>query len=372
MKQFTYKSYFRNNKKKALLTIISVSLAVSCIIFIGSLFRNVNDTAAQLRGIYKNSIDIIRTKGENISQDTLKEDKHIKDMVKMKINYLYLNTLLGTDLQSNVYYMEQEDIKLILEKENYLITSGKMPDSSEEILLSEEMAKYYNLKVGDTLNGESINYVYKLGNSYKVSGLVKSGYVSFIPILKGDLADNNNSYVSYKLLFDAKDRDVISKDIEKYKTKNIDIKTYESEGKNIEDTMLGFNIGFTVINVILVINLTLSLSFFSYIKYNGRLSEFGTLKAIGFSRNKLLAMVAKEITINLVIAFILGIIIAISIELGLNVVVINGKGLPSLVVGIIDISRALIMPISIAITSILAISKLLRSADIVSLIEGKI
>ena len=372
MKQFTYKSYFRNNKKKALLIIISVSLAVSCIIFIGSLFRNVNDTAAQLRGIYQNSIDVIRNSEENIDQNILKEDKHVEDIVKMKINYLYLNTLLGTDLQSNVYYMDEQDIKLILEKENYIITSGKIPDNSNEILLSEEMSRYYNLKVGDTLNGESINYVYKLGSSYKISGLVKGGYVSFIPISKNNLVDKNNLYVGYKILFDAKDRDIITKGIGKYKSKNIDIKTYESEGKNIEDTMLGFNIGFTVINVILVINLTLSLSFFSYMKYNARLSEFGTLKAIGFSRSKLLAMVAKEITINLVIAFILGIIIAVASEIALNMSFIKVRGLPNLVTGILDISRALIMPISIAITSILAISKLLKNVDIVILIEGKI
>jgi putative ABC transport system permease protein len=221
-------------------------------------------------------------------------------------------------LMTKIYADDPDDSKNILSlqsynysTDNYVYLKGTAPKLENEIAITEKMAQYYGIGLGDTLNS-----IDKNGNEeFIVTALYQSmNNLGFSVRFSEKHEINTEEANSFQMFGDFKDK-VGNKTEKIYKIKTEFPELNIKSGKEYVDTLMGnVTSQFEILkNIILIVVLGINFLITSLLVrmlITKEIPEIAVLKSIGFNTGEIRKWQAWRIMIVLIVSIILGTLIA--------------------------------------------------------------
>lgn len=371
MKPLGYLIYLKNHKKRISSVVITIAL---CIVLIGSLdviTKNILQT--QERDFTKfNYFTLVSPQDGQLSKDTLDEIKNYKGVgraIRVGTFQCNINTI-GSQAEFNGFAMDYDDMKYIMNRMKLSFSDGELPEKGTlSIAVNENIAKSFKLKVGDYIDPMK-DSVSGLTEKYKISGIMKGNNVTaFIPMNIEEIQKNPMFKEEYMVVFkDGKMGDVNSF----LKTQihdNINILGLDEKVDFVNIIFKNYNSLINLMIILTIVFLSVVLGNHSYVHYIHRRREFGILKAIGISKNRLLLKVGMEISITTFTSMVLGILLLFTMDFVLNKTYMLNIGLAPLTVKPDLLLKLIPIPLSISIFTFIPVSRMIDKIDAITIIE---
>lgn len=315
--EITYR-YLKKEKKRSILTIIAIVLAISLVCAIGTClvsFRQSSiNQAKKIEGDYHLKI-------ENIKSDKIKNIKSHVDIEKVGISQKQGLAKVLSDTKSNRYIniigVTKDTLSIIPSD----LKVGRLPEKPNEIAIDESATDYIkNLKLNKNIK---LNLNGKV-KEFKVTGLIKNFVYS--PENKSATAiivmDKYNKSMNSEIFIKVKPKKNVKNLIDEL-NKNFKLKDDGSiikpnsrllylEGRGIKEVRneaitgeVQIAIGIVVISTILVIYNIFQISIIERIK------QFGILRSIGATPRQIRKIVLKEATVLSIISIPIGLIMGV-------------------------------------------------------------
>lgn len=300
--KFISKTTIRNillYKKRFIITIISISLVTSLLISSFGIKDSFNNSIKkQYNKIIKYNI-YVSTSDKGIIKK-IKDDKNTYDSTLINKEKIIINN----DYNKNVYLINIKNTKNI----NKFIDIKKL--SNDGVTISKNLSKKLNLNKNDSLNlvfdnGKKVELKIKnITNNYT------NNYVYITPLLYKKKISKNINYntvlIKYSKVY--KKQNILKNKLLKYgKVKNVilthnEIKSFNGI-KTIISKISNILVIFSALLTIIVLYSTASMNI------TERLKELSIMKSMGFSNEKIVNIIFKEILVLSIIGYIFGIIL---------------------------------------------------------------
>jgi ABC-type lipoprotein release transport system permease subunit len=318
------------NKRRSIITISSIFCAVFFAVFARSFQIGVyNKMIENMVGMYTGYLQIHQDGfwEEQSINNSFVLDAELLDLITRSENIGNFNERLESfaltasgNLTKGAIVMgvdlNKEDQ---LMKLNSKITAGEFPtDSSDAILLSEGLAQYYNLTVGDSLillgqgyHGASANGIFPIQGIVKLPVPNLNDRMIFMPILAAQkLYDATDRLTSLVLQIDkpsdlSKTKNSLLKKMNLEKYELLDWKSLLPE---LVQTIQADSAGGIIILGILYMIITLGILGTLLMMTAERMYEFGILVSIGMRKRKLILTLLIESIMMGLLGIILGVI----------------------------------------------------------------
>lgn len=217
------------------------------------------------------------------------------------------------------------------------LSSGEMPSSTEEVLVSTTFAKLNDLKVGDSIDLSSSDET--LSNTYKISGLYT--YNLELDEMAQRIVPENNIYSTYEGATKVKDSTTRARTtttyyiesadkLEQFKTDYFEITQQDSSSFDVElddevytstiSPLIQLSETLSTVVIVVIVFIGVILAIVSYLMIKERNYEIGVLYSLSESKKNIVLQFIFENTILLTIGFA----IALVINSMLSTSIING------------------------------------------------
>lgn len=369
------RNYFKNNKKRTIPVVVSIIFAIT-FTYMGlgifnSAFMSVDIVDLNKYKTY--SFITPKNEGDKLSDsliNELKNDISTEKLIPINSKYTYYYNVLGGNMFAYVYCMKKNDVKFMMDRLNLKLKSGRLPETSEEIVLDYRLAANKSLKLGDKIGNEIDKKEILVGN-YKIVGLIEGNSMLSFSITdekSQNLNLNNNVILIHKPESLKESNDSLKKLSEKFTSAKFTTFTRLKTEIDKED-----DLGRTIINLIefiLLLVITLTVGNSTYVHFYHRKKEFGILYAVGYSRKEIIKKIFNELIFLNILSSILGLITAFILIFILSILIFEPKGISIKLIDIRTILQCLIIPIFIFIFSLVPISRMLKKLDFLEIIEG--
>lgn len=217
-----------------------------------------------------------------------------------------------------------------------------LKNDDSEIMITEKMAKYYQVKVGDSLVMIGQGYQgYTAAGIFRIKGILKFSAGDMANMVFMALPESQvffsapNRFTHYLInIENSKDIDEISKELtNKLNDSNLAIRTWEDVLPGLKQGLeLDSNSGLLISGILYMI---VGFGIFGTIVmlYNERIFEFGILSAIGMSKASLLVTTLTEIFLLTILGVILGNIVSFPLlyYLNMNPIELQGETAQSMI-----------------------------------------
>ena len=313
MKPMSAMYYIRANRSRSLVMILLMFLSVT-VFFIGN-FIHSDERSFDKSSEYHEKM--IRISQMSIDEDGKDFDTFVGNLKEVFSNIKFIprgryvgnltrKSLMGLELATEPFvFNNASDMKEAFDVLGIEMDFTNIKDRS--MVLSKNLADNLGLKLGDKVNSETVKGS-KLQTEFTLDGIIDDGAYQVFYI-----CDNGNPYEYY--VYDVKDT-ISTRDFHKvvsaskYKLK-VYVSEFESDSvkRNFEPiNFLFYTIAFLVAVVLAIVANTVITGFFMKRKY-----EFGVLRAIGISKNRIKLKVAAEFVIidliGMAVGFIVGFVI---------------------------------------------------------------
>jgi len=217
------------------------------------------------------------------------------------------------------------------------LKQGKLLDTDDSsVMITEKMAKYYQVKVGDSLVMIGQGYQgYTAAGIYPIKGIIKfsagdMANMVFMTLPESQQffsAPNRFTHFLINLEDSKKINDVAQELTQKLDNSNLEIRTWEEVLPGLKQGLeLDSNSGLLICGVLYMI---VGFGIFGTIVmlYNERIFEFGVLSAIGMSKKSLLFTTLAEILLLTIVGVIIGNLVSLPLlyHLNLNPIELTGE-----------------------------------------------
>jgi|GEM_PF-5811841 len=368
-KPLSYFMYFKSHKKSSIAVVISIGLAILLIGAIQLYVTEMSEANARGDSNYENMTAVYKNNKPVPKEvlDKIKKDTSVDKVVKVVRFQYMIRSVLGTDSDFEGFYADEDDIKYIMDKLKVKFDKGSyVKNGDNKILINENAAKFKKVSIGDFVGSDVRKDDYFPGK-YKINGILKGdNMLSFIAVDSANLEKGNYRY----LVFPKKGKLAeMNKFINSISTNGIENYTYEKLLTFQKDALNGFDTVFNLIIILIIIVMSTVLGNSSYINYMRRRSEIGILKAMGYTREKIILRMVKEIGISSLFGFAFGYLVLFIFEKAYNSLYLYSRGLSMFHIDLSLFPKLLAIPLFITIFSIIPVSRLLEKVEPISIIE---
>jgi ABC-type antimicrobial peptide transport system permease subunit len=377
-------TYYRRHKKSALLQIALISLATSGIfILVGVL------DAIPLRSdvSYLTKLSRVIPVGSALDPATVSQIQTHPDVARTIPDNglgISLPTLLGTDSQ-RLMGVSPQDAQILMQHCGVRLKEGRIFEPrSNEIVLSEEIARALDLQIGSEI-GRAINQDYYGAVS---APLVLAG------ILEGDATVNRgpsvrlgfvsaeylNSHELYaprvtSLLVVAKAGRQAAVDgfLETTRSKYTEVETYSLLVEFVKMARIGVYAIFGVVNSVVAVAVAFVVGTINRIAVTKRLSELGLLHALGRHKKKLIRRLTLETAAVAGVGLLIGLGTALMIMSWLKNGLFYDLGMELDLFNLAPFCFVLPIPLIVVALAFLSVKRIFARLDAVAIIErGKL
>ncbi|MDP4094679.1 MAG: ABC transporter permease [Bacillota bacterium] len=367
MKPLSIFKFIKGSSRKILPLAVTVCLSSGLLYFLSICITHITTENEEFNVYPLSNMSVLSGTGEKVSKDTLnsdlvllRENKDIKTF--FKTNQWKVN--LSTPSSDNGIYMilmQNRNIPYVMKCLNMKLTSGKVPDKKNEVLLHEKLAANYNLKAGSIIPKESKGWYNK--EDLKVTGIYKGKAILGL----GCTDDKSLSGDDYLSVITLADNDSVA-DMNRFLENNFgnryQIYTAQRALKEINQKNKNINVVIFFVGVVVIIVLGFLLGNLCMIQYNQRLKEFELLHAMGYTKKYIASKVFKEIGSSTFIGYLAGIAIAVFAGWLTNIMLMDSKLLSmELIIGK-NILWILLVPLIVTLSGMITPLKLLKFRDI--------
>lgn len=300
-RDITYK-YIKQNSKRTIFTMIGIILSLSLISgigFLGYSFKDFMIERAKANGDYEFGIYGVNKEQINI----LKNDV---DLYNLAVAHYAVTFKFQSEKEIYVD-ISAEDENSINNVFKINLVEGHYPKSLNEIIIDCRVKEYYDIKLGEEINLDMINFEkeeVKTGEQrkFKVVGFVKEPYATGQYYNATTFLDEN-SIEDARIFFSLKDKkDKIKKVEEKVEKLEIPLENLYYNNDLLaftgESSMSGINNAYINIVIIVLTIVCVSTIFLIYNAINisvaERMNQFAILRSIGSTPNQIKSLVFRE------------------------------------------------------------------------------
>lgn len=294
------------------------------------------------------------------------------------MEYTSFDLAVGGNTSIPVIFASTADEREYLNVTGDKLTEGRLPDSNAgEIAVHWKIMNNKGWKLGDEIGSDVKDDEYLKGK-YKIVGIMDGPSVTIVGGTSKQMVQyqklglyKNGQPLAYAVVPKDGQRDTVNELLGGFDKKEITVNTYDSMKKQLDSTLAGLSSMLTLIIIIVVFILSISIGALTYLIYTQRSDEFGILAAMGYRRSFTRNLIVKEILSLNLISWALGILLAIGMILLLNKLIYTPKGTPLTLISTSSVVYTLIIPLMVAIFSLLPILFKLRRQDAISIIERR-
>jgi len=247
--------------------------------------------------------------------DIVKENRHVK-YVTPRLQSFSLSAYKDMSRAVQVIGLNPDDEEPILDMQTKLDTGALLTNEDDGIIIGEGLAKYYKVRVGDTLSligqghyGESAN-----GN-FPVKGIIKFGAPdmnSRLVVMPYKLAEYHfsaqNLVTSYNLVLNnVNQARKVADDIRKrLDGKNVRVMPWQEMMPELEQAYQADTGGAVLFFIILYVIISFGIFGTILMMTEERMYEFGVMISIGMKRMKLIIMIFLEVLFLSILSVVLG------------------------------------------------------------------
>ncbi|MCX7920846.1 MAG: ABC transporter permease [Clostridia bacterium] len=381
MKPLTALKYFKENKRKALVSFIVLIFTVCAIslitVLINSITGTINDinvkpveyfsTIAPIDGEYFLNNSVVKS---------LKNNPDIDKLIDTDIGGTSVNLAIGGTTTVPVLFTDKGDLETIMSTMKATIRKGRMPENkTNEIAVHWRVMANKGWKLGDTVGSFKNKKEFLIGE-YKIVGEIDGPNIIFIgtesykqkQLQKISKVNNPRGYLVFHK--EGK-RDAVNTFIDSIDKSQANTFTYNKIKEILDEQLKGLNS--TIVAIILVVILILSISVGSlmYVIYIQRSDEFGILYAIGYRKKSIATLIIKEIMSLNLISWTLGLVFSYGVISMLNRAIYNPRGDVISIFSLNVLIYTLMIPVIVGLFSIFPITMRLRNWDPIAIIERR-
>ncbi len=381
MKPLSPLKFFKENKRKALISFLVLIFTVCAISLITVLINSLTDTvvSTNLKPL-ENFSGVYPVNGEFYVKDSitdkLRKDQSIEKLIPCDFDFTTVKLAIGGNTSVPVVFSDQSSHDYIMEKLGDSLREGRLPESgTNEVAVHWRVAANKKWKIGDTI-GNFKDEKESLTGEYKVVGIIEGPNIIFLgaeSFKEKQLKQNAKTDKPLGFLIFPKEgkRDEVNKYLRSIKKTEGGSMTYESMKELFNDIMAGLNSTILAIIIIVIFILSISVGALTYVIYIQRSDEFGILYAMGYSRKFIRRMIIKEIMSLNIISWVAGILFSFLIIFLLNKYVYNPDGNVLTMFSVNELINTLIIPLMVGFFSIIPIILRLVKWDPVAIIERR-
>lgn len=367
-KPLSYFMYCKSHKKSSIAIIISIGLAILLIGAIQLYTINMNDSEIRSDAKYKYATLVYKNKGildKNITAK-IENDDTVEKVIKVNNFQYMIRTVFGTDMDYEGFYADERDVKYIINKMGIKFHKGNyVKNDDNKILINENTARFKKVGIGDFVGGDVRKDDYFKGK-YKINGILSGdNVVSFIAVGPKEL-EQNYMYLVFPRKGKLQEMNKFIRSISKNGIKNY---SYDDAQESSKENLKNFNAIFNLVIIIIIIVMSTVLGNYSYINYMKRRSEVGILKAMGYTKAKIIMRMIKEIGISSFLGFGFGYLVLFIFAKTYNVFYLYPRGISLFHITWDLLPKFLSIPLFITIFSVIPVSRLLEKIEPISIIE---
>lgn len=308
-------------------------------------------------------------------------DPRVERVIDGGIFFANIKTVMGR-LPFVVLGVESDDRDYLMKRMGTQLIAGRMPEEGmPEAILSEPLAENKNLKLGDTVAGPM--------DEGGISGAPVP--VKLVGIMKGPvwLAFTSKSFCTTQFLLNPRcvlytwksvgERDALNsammpaknKASGKLSPKQVQLVSKETLITEVRESLESMYLIMEVVSGAVIFVIALLSGMLANIYFTQRLSEFGVLAAIGYSRTRLILRVLLETSLLNTVGWIVGAALSVAGLTYLKDAVFRARGLFIDPYDLWGYSHTLPVPICITIFSVTTIAYRLLRLDPVTIIERR-
>jgi len=323
------------NKRRSLITIAAIFIAVLLAIFLRALQLGMYDNMINnVVGSYSGYVQL-HSKGYwddktidnafEVNQSVLADIQNI-DGVSTILKRIQTGALSSyNDLSKFVYItgIDPENEEILTDWNKRLIEGRLLKKDSKSIIVAKGVAKYYNLKIGDTLIfiGQGYHGMQAVG-AYPLQGVVDmknpnlNNYSVFmtLPVAQDFVSADNlitNLVIDKEQYFDENKIAQVIKS--KINNQSYDIMTWKEMTPELDQLIEADNAGGILIIMILYMIVTFGIFGTVLMMTQERLYEFGVLISIGMRRSKLMITLIYETILLTFTGIMSGVVVSLPI-----------------------------------------------------------
>lgn len=377
MKPLSSILYSRRNKKKVLVSINAVMLAVAFLYVIYAFIQSIG-VMEERNGIFihDNAATVSSYKEKAIKSSIIKSIKNNKDVDKIipsQFNYGIKFEIPGASDTSKVYPIKQADTDYFIKKCKIKLISGRLPeDDKYEIALNKDIAKNRKVKIGDKV-GDSINKFDTLPGEYTITGIIDSSSLTSIVSANNsifpDYKNENQSLSSGFFVFPKEGRmSEVNKYIEKFSNNDAEFNTKNTVQKTFDSGMGALRV-LDIIAILSIVIMVTIVGSSKYVQYINRKEEFGLLNAVGYNKKNILKRIFKEVCMTNIIGYAAGLILGLITMIYLKVNLWQPAGAQGFLYTKKGLIISLFIPLFTILFSIIPINNLISKLDPIKMIE---
>jgi putative ABC transport system permease protein len=381
MRPFTALKFFKENKRKAVVSFVVLIFTVCAISLITALINSLTGmvTAVNLKPFEYFSV-VSSVDGEYYLRDSviekLKENKGIDKLLAVDLGFTSIKLSIGGNTSVPVSFMDKTGQQYLMDKMGDTVKEGRLPeDRTNEVAVHWRIMANKKWKVGDII-GSFKDDSENLSGEYKIVGKIDGPNIVFFGAesykqkqLKA--ISKVEKPMAFLVFSKEGERENVNKSLNSLKKTEAGTWNYEQMKKMMDDIMAGLNSTILFIVFIVIFILSISVGALMYVIYIQRSDEFGIMYAMGYRRKFINNMIVKEIMSLNFICWVVGLIFTFGVIYLLNSLVYNPKGDVLSMFATNVLLYTLFIPVMVGLFSILPIAMRLRKWDPVAVIERR-
>ncbi len=381
MKPLSALKFFKENKRKALVSFIVLIFTVCAISLITVLINSMTGTIKDVNlKPFEYFSCVYPMDGEFFLKDSvvqkLKANEDIEKLIPADIGNTSITLSIGGNTSVPVAFMDKKDTQMLLDKMEDKVIEGRLPENNKsEVAVHWRILANKKLKVGDSI-GSFKDKDEWLNGEYKIVGKLDGPSVLFVGSESFKLKQLKESKevikpTGYLILPKEGRMDSLNKFLSSMDKSEANFETYNHLKDFIDEILKGLNSTIIAIIFIVIFILSISVGALMYVIYIQRSDEFGILYAMGYRRKYIQNLIIKEIMSLNIICWTVGLIFTYGVVCLLNKFVYNPKGDILNMFSLNVLGYTLIIPVMVGLFSILPIAMRLRKWDPVAVIERR-
>lgn len=317
--------YFVKNKLRLLILVAIFALSLISILMPKTLFQSLEGDFNRYTNFFK------RTSVINIQTGLQKDNSSVKNLekslqsnpdvdyfIKGDFSFITIKSIQGQFYQP-VAFLSDNDYEKFLNSMSWELIQGKLPEkNTNEIALTENIAKNKNLKIGDLLGSDISNNNEYLTGKFRVSGIIKSvdsdGAIANLDYHTNLYGQQEPPYWSYYIFPKNNQIGAAKNTFNQLKQTDDDLKQlkifdYETEISFLNEVSQIFSLANWILNLTITITICSVLILLNQINIFLRQSEIGILLAIGYTKIEILKRFITESLIQISISYTAGMLL---------------------------------------------------------------
>jgi ABC-type lipoprotein release transport system permease subunit len=370
-------TYFVRNKRRAIPVLLMIALAVVGVSVISVVAESQIENAEISWVRPLRNYATVTAAQDVINPAIIQEIENHPDVERVlpyQSGNIRVPSLLGSQGHPLIG-LHNGEMTWFMERTNLSLTDGRLPaPGANEIMLHETIMRARNLEIGDLVGREVDEREWFRGRWEIVgvfSGPIPGALLPYDVMRETSPLRDVPGEVSLLVFPQPGRMETVDAYIRGLPRHEVLFFTYTTERQALDEEIASVQIVVWIINIVTISVLSLAMGLLNTIYFMQRMSEYGTLAAIGYRIRFLVRRTFGEAMSLTIVAWLLGLALAWTLALTLRTTVFEPRGLTLSLLTMQSIYYTIPIPVLIAVFSLGTVIRQLTRLDPVTIVERR-